>query len=307
MKLGAFILTYRRPEALSMSLEVLLAQTRPPDRLLVVDNAASEETRAQVAGLDRPELAYVATPENLGSAGGTAYGTTWLAERGFDLVYSGDDDNPPRTPDTLERLLELLAGSDPEVAGVGTVGARFDWSTGELRRLEDEELRGAGPVEVDFVGGDHKLILRRGVIESVGPPEARLFFGYPDLEHCLRIRRAGYKLLIDGELMRWYRRRVGHVDHSPGRSPVPRRARSAIWRNYYTTRNYIFMMRRTFERPDLARREALKAVGRALASWSRGPGYGAAFTRLQLAGVVDGYRGRLGCTVEPRAKAERAR
>jgi hypothetical protein len=68
------------------------------------------------------------------------------------------------------------------------------------------------------------------------------------------------------------------------------------------TRNYIYRMTRTFGRRDLARREAVKAVGRSAASWLNGPRYGARYTSLQFRGVVDGYRGRLGRTVEPQAK-----
>jgi hypothetical protein len=65
-------------------------------------------------------------------------------------------------------------------------------------------------------------------------------------------------------------------------------------------------MRRTFARPDLARREAARALARSLTAWGRGPGYGLRFGALQLRGVVDGYRGRLGRTVPPQPKVYRA-
>lgn len=299
MKLGAFVLTYRRPRELRESLHRILGQTRPPDRLLVVDNAGDGETREVAASFGEPVI-YEATGANLGSAGGTEYGTRRLLEQGYDWIYSGDDDNPPRTDDTVERLLALLEGAAPDVGGAGTVGARWDWQAGRLRRLPDEALR--GPVEVDFIGGDHKLILTRRAAAEGGPPDGRLFFGYPDLEHCLRLRRAGFRLLVDGELMLQYRERVGRVGWSPGRSPVPRRPLNSLWRNYYTTRNYVHMMRVTFDRPDLARREAARTLLRALAAWWRGPRYGATYGRLALRGLVDGYRGRLGRTVEPRPK-----
>lgn len=299
--LGAFILTYRRPDFLRRSLDALLSQSRPPDFILVVDNAADGETRDVVRGLGRDDVAYEATGSNLGSAGGTEYGTARLYELGFDRIYSGDDDNPPRTDDTLERLTGLLDESVPEVAGVGTVGARWDWRRGEIVRLPDSSLR-RGPVSVDFIGGDHKLILRREAVEGVGPPNGDLFFGYPDLEHCLRVRRAGWELRVDGALMREYRQVTGKLGHRRVRSPVPRRSLSAVWRHYYTTRNYIHMMRETFEEPRLARREILKALGRSAGSWLKGPTYGRAFTGYTLRGVADGWRGRLGPRISPHPK-----
>jgi GT2 family glycosyltransferase len=302
--LGAFIVTFHREDHLRRSLEVLMAQTRPPDAVLVVDNGSSAETAALVGELgrttSRTELLYEDTGANLGSAGGTAYGTRRLGELGFDLIYSGDDDNPPRTPDTLERLLDLLGRSGDEVGGVGTVGARFDWRRGGVERIPDEELEGTLPV--DFIGGDHKLILRRAVVEAGGIPDARLFFGYPDLEHCLRLRRDGWALRIEGQLMRQYRELTGKLGLRAVRSPIPRRPRSALWRTYYTTRNYIHMMRSTFQRPDLARRQTGKVLVRSLAAWRKGVGYGADHARFQVRALADGWRGRLGPVVRPQTK-----
>jgi hypothetical protein len=62
------------------------------------------------------------------------------------------------------------------------------------------------------------------------------------------------------------------------------------------------MMKHTFHRPDLARREAFKALGRSLFAWIKGPKYGLEFSLLQARGVWDGYRGRLGRTVMPKPK-----
>lgn len=303
MNVGAFIVTYRREDHLERSLHALLGQSRVPDRILVVDNAASADTAALVRRLEHPALAYEAAPANLGSAGGTELGQRRLHEAGFDFVYFGDDDNPPRAADTVERLIGLLAASGPDVGGTGALGARWDWRTGRLVRLPDDALDGV--LEVDFIGGNHTLVMPRAAIDRVGFYNGGLFFGYPDLEYSLRIRRAGYRLLVDSELMRRHRSESGRLGITLRRSPRPRRPRAAIWRSYYTTRNYISMMRTTFDRPDLARREAARALGRTVASWSRGPGYGMEFTRLQLKALADGFAGRLGPQVPPRAKYDR--
>jgi GT2 family glycosyltransferase len=301
MTLGAFVVTYNRREALQETLDMLARQSRPPDTILVVDNANDPAIRSLAEGFERAHVVYEAPGENVGSAGGTSWGTRRLAEMGFDLIYSGDDDNPPGTLDTLERLIQLIDGAPPDVGGVGAVGARWNWRTGELERLSDAEIAD-GPIEADFVGGNHKLVLRREAVDKAGPPDHRLFFGYPDLEHCLRLRQAGFRLLIDTELMRFHRTRAGRTDLRRSRSAVPRRDLTSIWRNYYTTRNYIFMMRRTFSRPDLARREIWKALVRCVACWRQGPHFGMKFTGLQLRGVLDGYRDRLGRTIAPEAK-----
>jgi hypothetical protein len=107
---------------------------------------------------------------------------------------------------------------------------------------------------------------------------------------------------VDGELMRLNRQQTGRLNFTAKRSFLPRHSNNSLWRRYYVTRNYIFMMRQTFNRPDLARREAIKALGRTLMAWGRGFDYGMAFSHLQLRGVFDGYLGRLGRTILPKAK-----
>lgn len=300
-RLGAFVVTHRRPEALAATLGVLLAQTRPPETVLVVDNGADEATRRAVAAAG-PAVLYRAAGDNLGPAGAAALALAWLGEQGFELVLWGDDDDPPRQPDDLERLLALLAADAAgDVAGVGAVGARWDWRRGELVRLPDAELL-AGPVEVDAIGGGQQLLLRLDAVRQVGLPDARLFFGHEEQDFCLRLRRAGWRLWVDGAMMHERRRRAGRLGLTVRRSPLPRFPLDALWRQYYSTRNYIFMTRETFGRPDLARRETAKAAVRIAAAWLRGPVYGARFSALQARAVLDGWAGRMGRTVEPQPK-----
>ncbi len=300
MTIGAFIVTYSRPKMLQTSIGELLAQTRPPDEILVVDNGQTEETARVVAGFSNPMIRYERTGSNLGSAGGFEYGTRRILELGHDFIVFGDDDNPPRARNVYEKLIKLLERSEPSVAAVGAVGARWNESKGELVRFRDQALDGV--LEVDFIGSGHDFIIRRQAVEEVGPPDGSLFFGYPDLQYCLRIRKAGFKMLVDGELMRHYRKRSKRDNLEIRKSVIPRGPQSSVWRNYYTTRNYIYMMRKNFDRPDLARREVFKASVRTLGAWMRGVRYGATFTRHQLKGVIDGYRGIRGMTVQPMPK-----
>lgn len=302
MKFGAFIVTYNRPVILKESLKLLLEQTRPPEVILVVDNGNPEENKFVIKDFPEEKVIHEIIGSNLGSAGGFAYGVKWFYERGYDWIYCGDDDNPPVTSDTFERLLKLGCISG-DIAAVGSVGAKWDWKKGEAQRLPDKSLDDI--IEVDFIGQNNSFTVRRETVASVGLPNGNLFFGYPDLEYCLRIRQAGYRLLVDGKLMYAHRAHDGRLNLIRKQSLLPYRSYDGIWRNYYTTRTYIFMMTKIFNRSDLARRETIKAIGRILMSWRRGLKYGAAFTGYQLRGVVDGYLGRMGRTVTPKPKTVR--
>jgi GT2 family glycosyltransferase len=304
IRFGAFIITFNRPAGVRRMLERLLAQTRPPDLILVVDNGQPEPTNAVIEDFSGQPIVHQPMGDNLGPAGAAAFGFKWLVDKSFDWLYWGDDDNPPHFDDDFERVLrvglEVVATNVRPVGAVGAVGALFDWRRGESVRLADEELRGI--VRVDTIGGNSQIVVRREAVQQVGVPNPDLFFGYYEPEYCLRMGQAGYRLFVDGDRMWQYRELHNRLNFKRQRAIVSALPYQLIWRRYYRTRNYIAMMRTTFRRPDLARREALKACGRAGGSWARGAKYGAAFTRLQLQGIVDGYRGRLGRTVLPKPK-----
>jgi glycosyltransferase involved in cell wall biosynthesis len=301
VRLACFVITFDRPGRLREILAAYAAQTRPPDHVLVVDNGDPGPSREVIAGCRGLAVVHQPLGDNRGPAGAAAHALARLAAEGWEWMLWADDDDPPRLPDTLDRLGRLAEGEDgPTLGGVGAVGARFDWRRGRIVRLADAAL--TGRPEVDVVGGGHSLILHRRAVETAGLPDERLFFGLEEVEYCLRIRRTGLHLLVDGPLMREHRRLAGRLGHRVRRSPLPDEDVGSLWRRYYTTRNYVFMMRRTFDRPDLARREAARALLRAAAGFLRGPRLGLALARLQLAAVADAYRGRMGRTVTPQPK-----
>jgi hypothetical protein len=123
---------------------------------------------------------------------------------------------------------------------------------------------------------------------------------------CLKLGRSGWRLLADGGL--WAQTQDAKAHERWGRQGRvgTRLRRVPPWRRYYVTRNYIAEMRRTFDRPDVARREVVRALGRSAAAWRHGAHHGVEFTRFQTRAVLDGYRGRPGRTVEPIPKGRRA-
>jgi GT2 family glycosyltransferase len=301
MKLGAFVTTFNRPQILKDTLARLLQQSLPPEYILVVDNGGEPETLEVVSSFPPDRVGYHRMPRNAGPAGAAAHAIPTLVEAGFDWIYCGDDDDPPLTVDTIERLMRVASEGEGPIGAVGAIGFPWDYKRGKKIRRFALPMRGI--FYVDVVGGGRQLIVSSQAVARVGVPNADLFFGFEDYEYCLRIRKGGFRIAIDSRLGREYAPLISsrHVDQWYLRG----RPRSEIWRQYYNTRNYIFMMRGEFGSAGLAHREAAKALVRVLRSWTRGFGYGAAFTRLQLRAIVDGYAGRLGATVAPVAKHAR--
>ena len=63
-------MTYNRADLLARSLAALVAQTRPPDAVIVVDNASTDHTAEVLDAATNPGLQRIHLPDNTGGAGG---------------------------------------------------------------------------------------------------------------------------------------------------------------------------------------------------------------------------------------------
>ncbi len=75
LRVAAVVVTYNRSDVLRNALTGLLAQTRPLDELIVVDNASTDGTSDMLAA-EFPTARLVRMSENLGPGGGLRRGTT---------------------------------------------------------------------------------------------------------------------------------------------------------------------------------------------------------------------------------------
>jgi glycosyltransferase involved in cell wall biosynthesis len=294
------LVTFRRPAELAVTLRRLAEQTRPLDTLAVIDNDSDPRIKHLVDSVKIPaEVTYLPTAENLGPAGALALGANHILHHAGDAdwVMFFDDDDPPRTASTVAAIVafaERMRQVDQTTAAVGLVGARFDFRTGLTVRVPDDALR--GPVPVDYVGGGQMPCYLAGVMREVGVPEPCLFFGFDDLEYGLRLRTAGHRLYVDGE--KWAGERFDR-----GRTGLDRRPSKHVrplgWRDYYSTRNLVWILRRHRRHRAAARFLALRVVAKAAYNSVRSPRLAWRHLNLGARAGLDAYRGRMGRTVEP--------
>jgi glycosyltransferase involved in cell wall biosynthesis len=301
-RLFGVLVTYRQPAALPVTLRRLAEQRQPLAGLVVVDNDPSPATRAVVhahtEGLGR--LEYVASPENLGPAGGLAVGMERVLDytRPWDWIVLLDDGDPPQWSTMFGELLafgQAMRATDRRTAGVGLIGARFDWASGRLVRPADGELD--GPVAIDYIGGGQFPLY---LADAVRPLAAPLFFGCDDLEYGLRLRRAGYRLYAPGALWLQLRRKWGHtgMEVRPGVA-----LGEPTWRRYYSLRNTIHILRAFGATSAAIRVTALQGLLKPLANMATSPRRAWRHLKLNLRACRDGWTGRLGRTLEPEVRA----
>jgi glycosyltransferase involved in cell wall biosynthesis len=304
-QLFGVLVTYRRPDDLSLMLKRLAEQEVPLTRLVVVDNDRASEGADIVrrCGDARARIEYLAAPDNLGPAGGIAIGMERVLRQAGadDWVVLLDDDDPPEWPSAFEELLAFgqeMRRADGRTAGVGLAGARMDWRRGRLVRPGDEEL--TGPVAVDYIGGNQLPLYLAGAVRQVGTFSAALFYGFEELEYGLRLRCAGYSLYALGP--RWLQRR--HRDRRANLVVRPQLdLAEPSWQRYYSLRNMVHILRRYGRTPAAARMILLQGLAKPLANSFASPRNAWAHLKLNMAACRDGWTGRLGRTVDPQTRA----
>ena len=111
MRVLVHIHTFNDTDVIEQALGALQRQTRPPDAIVLVDNASTDGT------LDRnfaEGVTVIRNAANLGSSGAVGVGFSYALQQNFDWVWVLDADSVPE-PDALENLLgffERLAHSE---------------------------------------------------------------------------------------------------------------------------------------------------------------------------------------------------
>jgi GT2 family glycosyltransferase len=289
-RIAAVVVTYNRRAVLAGTLRAINAQTRPVDRVYVVDNASSDGT-PDLLRTAFADATHIQLTENLGYAGGLARGIAAAREDGFDAYWLFDDDSSPDAD-----ALDVLLAACREGAACGIVGSQGGIVRhGLIRHLDDPRVRleeqvAGRPFRVDFVLLDGSVVPRE-VVDTIGLPRVDYFMMLEDVEFSLRARRAGFRMtVVPRDVV--HRQTLGSI---PG---------SALWRGYYQSRNQL-RMALDFRSPSLlfgcmARQArfmvtALQARDR---RWER--------IALRWRGLWDAVRGRMGRRVEPTSGRPRA-
>lgn len=199
----AVVVTRRRPDELAASLDVVSAQSRMIDHLIVIDNDHDDRVRDLVAAQPVPTT-YLGSRWNLGGAGGFALGMLHALALGADWVWLADDDGRPRDADVLATLLACaerhgLAEVSPMVCAMEDPDRlAFPLRRGLVWRRRTAELRTAdsgGATPSDLLPGIASLfngaLFRAETIAAVGVPDIRLFIRGDEVDVHRRLVRSG--------------------------------------------------------------------------------------------------------------------
>jgi len=246
LSVASVTVAYNDAIVLPRQMDALLRQTRPPQEVVVVDNASSDGASALLA--ERyPGVTVLAMSQNLGWGGAMGVGLAYAAlEKRHDWVLMLDADSVPDLDflETLIQGIDSLRTEDGEVGMVaplcihrqtGTCYPPLFWRNGYVKPRA-ELLR--QPIWfADLVMGSGCMV-HHNLVEKIGTPRADFFVCFPDYEYCLRARANGYKIAIITQAQLAHE--VGKARHVrlPGFSGLW--SDHAPWHEYYISRNITY-------------------------------------------------------------------
>lgn len=295
----AIVVTYRCGRGVLPTLEALLPQV---DRVIVIDNGGDAETRKTVEGTASRSatIETIFNPENLGIAGGLNVGVRRALELGTGWILTMDHDSVPAS-DMVARLLDAWK-EHPGKDQVAIVAPRhFDARTGRegIYPIYGKGLRARHPAfgpQTAFLEPTEVIssgsLIRSRVFGDIGFFDERLFIDSVDVDFCLRLARAGYRILVPREATMKHELGKGTgesfagIDMTVSNHPEVRR--------YYIVRNRLHLGIRyarsfpSYLTAGLAR-TIMETIGVLLFERNRWRKMGAT-----VRGAVDGIAGRLG-------------
>lgn len=246
-KFGAFIMTYERPETLMRSISVLLEQLFPPEFILIIDNSATSATAMAIENnyKNNDKIGYYKVGYNSGPAGAAKIGLEQLTNLGYQWIYWGDDDNPPRDSTVFQQMfqrIEILENKGINLGIIGGKGGRINKFTGTISALKNVELKNKEVAEVDYVPGGQTMIVNSTIMKSGLLPEEKLFFSFEDLDFCLKVKNKGFKIYVDAKT--WLYVREIHQDKGANYrfkgSSFGKKGK--LLRDYYSTRSLLYIL-----------------------------------------------------------------
>lgn len=200
MKFAAVVVSYNRIELLKRCLDALEHQTRPLDEIIVVDNGSTDGSADYVAA-EHPGITLFRTGENLGGAGGFAWGVEIALDHGLDGAWLMDDDAEPEL-DAFQPLADRFESMHPEpsfLASLVTAGRDvFNKrnppviSTDAKRQVEANEDSGIAIDTATFVG----VLINLHYSAKTYLPLSDYFIWMDDSEYTYRLSRMANALTI---------------------------------------------------------------------------------------------------------------
>lgn len=222
---GVVVVHYETPESLERCLASILDDpSRASRRVVVVDNSDTPGKAVRPNNLP-PQVLLIALPDNPGFGTGANRGIERLKELETPSAYVILNADVELLPGYLDASLDALQEGVGAAAGptylneksgpLSYAGGSLYYLTGTVRQSKDAHSAERAR-EVTFIPGA-AVALAPSAWEDVGGFSPDIFLYHEDLDLCLRLRRAGWKLWFDPAMraVHYLGRATGSSERSP--------------------------------------------------------------------------------------------
>ncbi len=204
------ILNYNGGPDIIRCLESLERLEYPNFQIIVIDNASVDGSLSEIEKRF-PRVRLICHETNLGFGGGHNSALACAKRAGAEFIWFFNQD-AVSAPDTLTLLVGALRKSPHASATspliftpdqcVWFAGGRINWF--RMRAIHDTPRNlPVIPYETGYLTGC-ALFVRRTSLEKVGPFDEHFFLYYEDADLSLRMKRAGYQLLVAPDARVWH-------------------------------------------------------------------------------------------------------
>lgn len=182
----------------------------PNHRLLVVDNCSTDDSVTRIRAA-YPDLSLIQIDKNLGFAGGNNVGIRHALAQGAEYIWLLNNDTVVES-----RALGAMVKAAEEDARIGAVGSVLY----EMQRPGEVQAWGGGKVSTWWgISRYHKgrvskkylhyitgasIMIKSSALREVGLLDERFFMYWEDVDFGVRLRKAGWKLVVAAD---------SHVQH----------------------------------------------------------------------------------------------
>lgn len=292
IKFGGFIITYNRPLIILETISKIFSQTFPPEKIWVIDNSNNFQTRTILQGYEKDRISYYSMGYNAGPAGAAAKGLELCYNDGFEWIYWGDDNDPPFSNICFERLL-LNCNEFPNTGIIGAVGQYFDKKKGVVNRVPTKLLQNSKTLRVDFVAGGKSMLINRLVVQHGVLPNVDLFFGFEELDFCLKVKTSGFEILVDSKLFLEARTESNRMNYN---RPLYQK-KGNLAREYYSLRN-LLIISENISPISMKIKLHLKGIGKSIYGYKFGWKYGNKNAYMITLAIYHYWKGISGKTLD---------
>lgn len=264
MKLSIIILNWNSLHHLTQCLDSIYRHTELMDfEVIVVDNGSSDGSVPFIQA-HYPDVHLIANARNRGVAVARNQGLE-MSKGDYVLFLDADTVVLPNAIDTLIRVMDQqpdVGLSGPKLTDPGgtlqyscrkvpTISSKVfrqlpaRWSNWLLESEEFRNWNHATPRFVDYVIGACQVV-RRVAMEDAGLYDERIFYGPEDVDYCIRMWRAGWRVLYNPNAT------VIHYEQRASRRWQNLIRSGLFWKHLWGLVIYFWKYRYLFRRPAIA-------------------------------------------------------